>query len=48
MHLYWVAETQELWSHSDLTGTFYIINLANTAVINSTVPVRACVRPGHV
>ena len=39
VHLYWVQETGQLWSHSDAEGTFYVISLANTDVVNQTVQV---------
>ena len=42
VHLYWVAETATMWSHSDAEGTFYVIRLADTSLVNTTVPVRPC------
>ena len=42
VHLYWLQERAQFWSHSDAEGAFYVLNLANTAVLNTSVPVRPC------
>ncbi len=40
VHLYAIVETLEVWSHSDMTGTFDTISITAPNALNTTVAVR--------
>ena len=42
VHLYAIVETLEVWSHSDMTGTFDTISITAPNALNMTVAVRCC------
>ena len=45
VHLYFVEDAGEVWSHSDAEGTFYVISINDVTKLHATVPVspeRAC------
>ena len=39
VHLYFVENAGEVWSHSDTEGVFYVISVADVTQLNATVPV---------
>ena len=39
VHLYFVENAGEIWSHSDAEGTFYVISINDVTKLNATVPV---------
>ena len=45
MHGYSIPQLSQFWAHSDINGTFYVINVTNINATAATVSVRLSDQP---